>query len=109
MDNNAVQTTRPRGLWLLTIAIALFVPLPWYICLFGCDWVLKPLISSFAWFRLILLSPWVTPLAFILPLVYLFGINYLLNRYWQTLTKKRLLLVGVGIAALYLISYFINR
>ncbi len=104
-----VQTQKPKGLWWLTIGAVLFVPLPWYICLFGCDWVFKPLSSSFAWFRLILLSPWATPLAFILPIVYLIGIHYLLVRFFDTLTKKKLIIAAAIVVGLYVVSFAINE
>lgn len=100
---------KPKGLWWATFGIVLFVPLPWYVCLIGCKWVFEPLMSSFAWFRLILISPWVTPLAFILPVVYLIGIHYLLVRFLDRLTKKKLIIAIAIIAGMYLVSYFINN
>lgn len=100
--------TKPKGLFLATLAIVLFVPLPWYVCLFGCKWVFNPLMNNFAWFRL-LPSLFVTPLAFILPVIYLFGIHYLLNRFIDKLSKKNILIVGGIVAALYLASYIINE
>lgn len=108
MDTPPVSKQPIKGLWWATLGIVLFVPLPWYICLFGCKWVFEPLMSSFAWFRLILLSPWVTPLAFLLPIVYIIGIHYLLARYIDRMNKKNLILVACGIGALYLISTLVN-
>ena len=99
---------KPKGLGLATIAIVLFVPLPWYVCFFGCKWVFNPLMNNFAWFRL-LPSLFVTPLAFILPVIYFFGIRYLLVRFIDRLSKKNILIVAGIVAALYLLSYLINE
>ncbi len=109
MENTSVIQRKPKGLWLTTVAIVLFVPLPWYVCFIGCKWVFNPLMSNFAWFRLILLSPWVTPLAFILPFAYIFGIHYLLARFIDRLSKRNIIMVACIVAALYVASYIINE
>jgi hypothetical protein len=108
METGMQTQQRPKGLNLAALAIVFFVPLPWYVCFIGCKWVFTPFLNNFAWFRL-LPALFVTPLAFILPVVYFFGIRYLLVRFIDKLSKKNMLIVGGIVAALYLLSYILNE
>lgn len=108
MENAPNIPAKPKGLNLAAFAIVLFVPLPWYVCFIGCKWVFTPFMNNFAWFRL-LPALFVTPLAFILPVVYFFGVRYLLVRFVDSLSKKNILIVASIVAGLYLLSYIVNE